>query len=87
MRWYGFGFRCASASAQIAAWRQSVATTSVESISSMEIITSANFKQEESETVDDGEQVRVIAKHLGFKRAGPDFQSHVRECLKDRVGK
>lgn len=53
----------------------------------MEIITSANFKQEESETVDDGEQVRVIAKHLGFKRAGPDFQSHVRECLKDRVGK
>ena len=34
--------------------------TSAESISSMEIIASANFIEEESETVDDGEQVRVI---------------------------
>ena len=52
----------------------------------MEIIASANFIEEESETVDDGEQVRVIAKHLRFKRAGPDFHFYVRECLKDRAG-
>ena len=51
----------------------------------MEIIAFANFIEEESETVDDGEQVRVIAKHLRFKRAGPDW-SYVRECLKDRAG-
>ena len=85
MRGYRFGFRCASASAQIAAWRQSVPATSAESTSSMEIIASANLVEEESETEGDGERVRVIAKNLGFKRAGPNFQSYVRECLKDRA--
>ena len=64
--------------------RESVPTTSAESISAMEIIACANLIEAESGKVDDEELVRVIAKTLGFKRAGPDFQTHVRECLKDR---
>ena len=65
---------------------ESVPTTSAESISSMEITSCANLIEAESGKVSDEELVRVIAKTLGFKRAGPDFQSHVRECLKDRAG-
>ena len=64
--------------------KESVPTTSAESISSMEIIACANLLEAESGKVDDEELVRVIAKTLGFKRAGPDFQTHVRECLTDR---
>jgi hypothetical protein len=64
---------------------ESVPTTSAENISSMEIIACAHLIEQESGKVDSEELVRVIAKTLGFKRAGPEFQSHVRECLKNRV--
>ena len=47
----------------------------------MEIIACANLIEKESGKVDDDELVRVIAKTLGFKRAGPDFQMHVKKCL------
>lgn len=65
--------------------KESVPTTSAENISPLEIIACANLIEEESGTVSEEELVRVIAKTLGFKRAGPDFQSHVRKSLKNRV--
>lgn len=60
---------------------ETIPTTNAESISSMEIIACANLIEKESGKVDDDELVRVIAKTLGFKRAGPDFQMHVKKCL------
>lgn len=60
---------------------ETIPTTSAESISYMEIIACANLIEKESGKVDDEELVRVIAKTLGFKRAGPDFQTHVKKCL------
>ncbi|MGU9977821.1 MAG: DUF3320 domain-containing protein [Candidatus Oxydemutatoraceae bacterium WSBS_2016_MAG_OTU14] len=63
---------------------ESIPTTSVENISSMEINACATLIEQESGNVDVEEMVRVIAKTLGFKRAGPDFQSRVRECLRNR---
>ena len=64
---------------------ESVPTTSAKSISSMEIIACADLIERESGFVDEDELVRIIAKTMGFKRAGPDFQAHVRACLKDRT--
>ena len=53
----------------------------------METITCAILIETESGKVDDEERVRVIAKTLGFKRAGPDFQSRVRQCLRELAGR
>jgi len=61
--------------------QETIPTTSAESISSMEIIACAKLIEKESGKVNDEELVRVIAKTLGFKRAGPDFQAHVKNCL------
>jgi len=63
---------------------ETVPTTSAENISSMEILACADLIEQESGSVEAEELVRVIAKTLGFKRAGPEFQAHVRACLKDR---
>ena len=60
---------------------ESVPTTNAENISYMEIIACATLIEEDSGKVDEEELVRVIAKTLGFKRAGPDFQTHVKNCL------
>ena len=64
--------------------KESVPTTNAESISEMEINACAFLIQNESGNVNDDEMIRVIAKILGFKRAGPDFQTHVLKCLKNR---
>ncbi len=61
--------------------KESVPTTNAENISYMEIIACANLIEKDSGKVDEDELVRVIAKTLGFKRAGPDFQTHVKNCL------
>lgn len=60
---------------------ESVPTTNAENISYMEIIACATLIEEDSGKVDEEELIRVIAKTLGFKRAGPDFQTHVKNCL------
>ena len=64
---------------------ESLPTTSAESISPMEIIACVNLIEKESGKVSPEELVRVIAKTLGFKRAGPDFQAYVMNCLAQRV--
>ena len=65
--------------------QESQPTTNAENISPMEIIACSNLIEEESGKVDEDELVRNIAKVLGFKRAGPEFQSHVKTALKKRM--
>ena len=54
---------------------ETVPTTRAENISSMEILACADLIEQESGSVEAEELVRVIAKTLGFKRAGPEFQT------------
>ena len=63
---------------------ESPPTTSADSISLMEICACAEMIERESGLVETEELVRVIAKTMGFKRAGPDFQNRVRRALKSR---
>ncbi|MBT5700553.1 MAG: DUF3320 domain-containing protein [Gammaproteobacteria bacterium] len=61
---------------------ESIPTTSAENISPMEILACANLIQDESGAVEEEEMVRAVAKTMGFKRAGPEFQVLVRKSLK-----
>lgn len=61
---------------------ETIPLTSAENISSFEIRACASLIQKESGFVDDEELVRVIAKTLGFKRAGPEFQAQVMKSIK-----
>ena len=63
---------------------ESIPTTSAESISPVEICACADLIEKESGLLETEEMVRVIAKTLGFKRAGPDFQSKVIKALKSK---
>ena len=63
---------------------ETIPTTSADSISPMEICACADLIEKESGLLETGEMVRVIAKTLGFKRAGPDFQTKVTKALKSR---
>lgn len=60
---------------------QSLPTTSPENIPPDEIIACAELIKKECGTIELDELVRVIAKTLGFKRAGPDFQAVVKKIL------
>ena len=56
-------------------------TASTENICPEEIIACAALIEKECGIVDLDEMIRVIAKTLGFKRAGPEFQNLVRDTI------
>jgi very-short-patch-repair endonuclease len=61
---------------------ESIPTTSADSISTMEILACAKLIESESGAVEEEEMVRAVAKTMGFKRAGPEFQALVKKSLK-----
>jgi hypothetical protein len=65
---------------------ESTPTTNAENISPMEIIACIDLIEKHSGRVEKDELIRVVAKTLGFKRAGPDFQTHVKRCL-SKIGR
>lgn len=60
---------------------ESTPTTNAENISPLEVIACIELIEKDSGKVEEDELIRVVAKTLGFKRAGPDFQTHVKRCM------